>query len=93
MSDSPHLERMTAIRLSRIETAAARAPTPERIALEELVEAAEEYKACPYWDNDMAGARLTLALNAARNALHTGKVLDGIAADPSIGHGHVGSVG
>ena len=56
---------------------------PEATALEELVAAI---------DCDEA-ARLDAALAAARDALQLGRVLDGIAADPSIGHGHVGSVG
>lgn len=69
--------------------------TPERIALEELVKATEAHLAGSHSDEawHIARARVVLALNAARNALQLGRVLDGIAADPSIGHGHVGSVG
>lgn len=68
---------------------------PEAIALEELVAAVEGYLA-PDIPMHLVGttkARLTLALNAARNALHMGKVLDGIASDPDIARGHTGSYG
>ena len=72
-------------------------PDPARVALRELVEAVEGViidggLPLPKPGN-VPNARLVLALNAARNALQMGKVLDDIAADPSIGHGHVGSVG
>lgn len=70
-----------------------RPDTPERIALEELVAAIEGMEGGKPWNFHLRQARLTMALNAARNALQGGWVLDGIAADPGIGHGHVGSVG
>lgn len=68
---------------------------PEALALEELVTAAEGYLATtPVNEVTIPKCRLVLAMNAARNALHTGKVLDGIASDPAdIARGHVGSVG
>lgn len=68
---------------------------PEAVALEELAAAIVEYLAGAEITvhHTAANARLTLALNAARNALQMGRVLDGIAADPDIVRGHVGSVG
>ena len=47
--------------------AVSRPNTPERIALEELVEAAEAHLAGSH--SDVVRARLVLALNAARNVL------------------------
>lgn len=65
---------------------------PEAVALEELEAAAREHFARD--DRTvLPSARLVLAMNAARNALQMGRVLDGIAADPDIVRGHVGSVG
>lgn len=68
-----------------------RSDTPERIALLELVAAVEELQANAA--DPASRSRLVLALNAARNALQLGKVLDGIAADPSLAQGHVASDG
>lgn len=55
-------------------SALARRPvTPERIALEELVAAVEGYLAPTPMDRiGITKSRLTLALNAARNALKAG---------------------
>lgn len=66
--------------------------TPERIALEELVDVVVSHSLYPM-GHGVEQARLVLAVNAARNALQVGRVLDGITNDPSIARGHVGSVG